>query len=576
MKYNQQILEAFDRLGFSPRAGQIAAVNQILIEFIDNSVKNVVLSAPTGTGKSIIGAVTAEALSSVLGAGAGSLKSSISLVSTNTLATQYATTFDALKGASQYVMIKGANNYTCSALSTDGVVETADSCAWWAMTQAGKEFSGTLETECGRCDYLASKKQKNSTRHLTTNYSYFFIDRLYTEKFEPRDLVIWDEAHLINDLFSEHAAIVFSQQRLQATARELSETLHLVDPEIARLTLRLAQDIGDGKINQNNYRTYLNSIFKVYRWAQETGEAAAGRALRSSRMGEYSRLVKFTKKYEGLLCKIDDLFNYNYAHVFDHDAAAATVSIKPIFVSRMFEALRCSPRNLFMSATIDLDFMVTTLSLDPAQSKFIKLPATIDPAHKQVIFFDPQSLSYNSLQDPAVVTRLRKNCARIVKKHVGMGERGIILSPSFKLQEQLVQELRTLKPAVQMFVHEQGTPLGPVLDAFKAWNQGAAVLISPSIYEGIDLPHELSRFQVIVKAPFPSLADRRFKFILDNYNSIYTSMATMKLVQGAGRSVRAQDDHARTYMLDSNAQRLFTAPANIWKNEFDVQFTNFL
>jgi Rad3-related DNA helicase len=96
------------------------------------------------------------------------------------------------------------------------------------------------------------------------------------------------------------------------------------------------------------------------------------------------------------------------------------------------------------------------------------------------------------------------------------------------------------------------------------------------MFEGVDLPGNLSRFQVIVKAPYPSLADKRMKFILDKYQSLYNLIATMKLVQGAGRSVRSADDYAVTYCLDQNAQRLFSSSQNIWKDEFNLRFTKFI
>ena len=67
MKYEKEILKAFDNLGFTPRPGQLEGINKILIEFIDNEKKDVCLVAPTGSGKSIIGAVVPEALNLVLG-----------------------------------------------------------------------------------------------------------------------------------------------------------------------------------------------------------------------------------------------------------------------------------------------------------------------------------------------------------------------------------------------------------------------------------------------------------------------------------------------------------------------------
>ena len=96
------------------------------------------------------------------------------------------------------------------------------------------------------------------------------------------------------------------------------------------------------------------------------------------------------------------------------------------------------------------------------------------------------------------------------------------------------------------------------------------------MYEGIDLSGDLSRFQVMVKAPFPSLGDKRIKFIADTHSEMYSIMTIMKIVQGAGRSVRSEDDYAVTYILDKNAERLFGSKENLWKDEFNLRYTKFI
>jgi Rad3-related DNA helicase len=494
------------------------------------------------------------------------------------LAEQYGNTFEALKDDKKFIMIKGANNYDCSALSQPSEPQQADSCAWFTMVKSN-EFSSVINEHCNKCEYLNTKKLKNTVRHITTNYSYFFIDRMYTGKFESRDLVIWDEAHLLNDLFSEHNAIYFSQKRMQSMAEEISENIRITDVEIAKIIKSVSSDCGiKDKINDSNYETYMRALMKVYAYARDAGNEAAENSLRSGKADRYSKLVKFTKKYEGLFCKIDDFFKYQYDHVFEAKEDEAAVSVKPVFVGTMMEALQASDKNLFMSATLSDEFLTTTLMLDPEKTKFIKLGPTFSKENKQIVFFDPLSLNYTSLQNPETGVRLGKNVAKIVKKHLALKERGIILTPSFKLQSIIVESLQPFIKSKQLklFEHRQGEKLADVLIAFKSYQGDNAVLISPSMFEGVDLPDDMSRFQVLVKAPFPSLGDKRMKFILDKHNSIYSLIALMKLVQGAGRSVRSIDDHAVTYVLDKNAERLWTSKANIWKDEFSQSFTSFI
>jgi Rad3-related DNA helicase len=349
----------------------------------------------------------------------------------------------------------------------------------------------------------------------------------------------------------------------------------MTDLEIAKLIKTIGDDCGKkDKINETNYNTYLKALLKIYGYAKEKGATQQERALRSGNMARYTKLNRFVKEFEGKLCKIDDLFKYGYEHIFEYKEDEQACSVKPIFVGNMMEALECAEKNLFMSATISPEFMQTTLKLDPQKTKFIKLPSTFPKENKEVVFFDPMSLNYNSLKDEATVKRLRTNVAKIVKKHVEDGERGIILTPSFKLTQEIAGEISKIK-GYKLFEHKQGEKLEQILHAFKNY-EGLAILMSPSMFEGVDLPGELSRFQILVKAPFPSLGDKRMKFILDKHPSLYNAITIMKMVQGAGRSVRSADDHAVTYILDVNGQRLFTGPQNIWKDEFNIRFTKFL
>ena len=80
----------------------------------------------------------------------------------------------------------------------------------------------------------------------------------------------------------------------------------------------------------------------------------------------------------------------------------------------------------------------------------------------------------------------------------------------------------------------------------------ASVLISPSLYQGVDLKDDLSRFQIIVKVPYPDLSERRTQAKLQRDREWYDWQTAMRPVQTHGRSIRSEADHAVTYVLDSN------------------------
>jgi Rad3-related DNA helicase len=382
---------------------------------------------------------------------------------------------------------------------------------------------------------------------------------------------VFDEAHLLNDLFVEHNAIYFSEKRLTSFDMELRDVLD-GDWGFAGFKRKLVA----GQINDDTYKSALKELQDIYKTVSEECKTRANRFVRQP--AKYLKLNRLSKKYHDLACKIDDLFLFNYPHVFEYKPKDIKkqhneheVTVKPIFVGEMFDALHNADHNLFMSATISESYMKRTMSL-PGTTKHIRLPPQFPPENKKVVFLRPQTLNYSTMKDPDVIKKMCATVYEIVSHHTANGERGIILCPSFTVVQSIGGTLRGMgMKDLTIFEQQRGEHLADLLDAFKTHRDGPAVIITPSGFEGLDLPGDLSRYQVVVKAPFGSLGDRRIEHILNVYPDIYNLTTLMKIVQGAGRSVRSMDDHAVTYMLDTAIQRLWTKN-NEWKDEFLTSF----
>lgn len=578
MRYETQILEAYERLDFKPRGRQVEDIDHILTSFLDEGFQTVILSAPTGTGKSIIGAVTAEVLHKIrwpdVNHGASFL-----LTPTNVLSEQYHRTFQEGRDPldTRFRMLKGAGNFECSALSTPTEPQSAEFCA---MRQFQKEqMDSVIQQHCNGCDFALQKRLRDRARHLITNYAYYFVDRMYLEILAKRTITVFDEAHLINDLFTEHNAIYFSDSRLKKMAEEINETLSLGHTDVFRTIKTIKTDMNAGKINETTYMKYLEALVEMYHQVSDAAQAEAERT--DPRSKKYLTAMKMHKKFFGLGCKISDLMIYNYPHAFEYKernpkvaSSEDEVSVKPIFVGDMFDKLINAEFNLLMSATLSEQYARRTMTLENA--KHIRLEPTFPRENKKIVFYKPQNLNYTTLQNPKTVKELQATCYEIVKHHTDKGERGIVLAPSFILTEGIAGALDVMGVKSRVFEHKRGEKLVETLERFKRYDQGPAVLLTPSGFEGLDLAGDLSRYQIILKAPFGSLGEARMKKILASWPDIYSLLCTMKLVQGAGRSVRGPTDYATTYMLDSNIQRLWTAKNMEWADEFQTTFTSML
>lgn len=546
-----QILDSYQKLGYKPRGNQASIVHDILDAFLNKKKRNVVLGAGTGTGKSIIGAVVSDALS-VLTADDNDLSSIISM-GTNVLSTQYYETFSDLS-ASKVFQIKGSANYPCFFLKMQpsSVSCTADDCVKSSISQQ------EIDKFCNGCEYDSAKKQINNTEILITNYSYFLISQLTTGHLEPRKLHVFDEAHLLNDIFCNYTEIIVSVDLLDKYIKELSDTNGKCDNEMAGLVM-VKERVSSGNVAENNYMAIIDVLGKIYKSAASILNSQAT-LIKDTDIVQSAKYSKLGKKFAGLGLKIKDMVDNEYDHVFDA-TTPNTFTIKTIFVGKTMDKLLAN-YNLFMSATITEQFVFDTLSLQHSETEFIEIPPAFPRENKPIFFLGKTALNYNSMKDPEVINELKNHIKTVVKFHEN--DKGLILVPSFYLGSQMA---KSIVGKTKIFEHKSGMHLPSFVEEFKQYN-GPAVLISPSIFEGLDFKDNESRYQIIVKAPWASLGDKRIKYISDNYPNLYAEMALLRLLQGVGRSIRTPEDYAVTYMLDPAIKKLFNSKMNIWKDHY--------
>ena len=532
MEYQEVITEAFANIEVTPRIGQAEAVNAVLTEFINNKQRNVVLSADTGTGKSVISLAVSEAMHILEHS-----ENSITLMHTNSLVDQYEDMYDSYHNLLA-MTVRGASHYDCEALSTITLQPVmADACARQELKAA----------VCKTCEYALSRKTMNDTRNLATNYSYYFVSCLWSNHLDPRDLVIFDEAHVLNDTFVSHNTITISKDKILKSIKECSGHVDLaVEVDSLRELLKI-------RIGSSNYIGILQGLAFIYNKISNHFHNKTG-GDRKTKL-KHKRL---SSKYSQVASIINDLLKHRYEHVVDVISKDECV-IKPVFAGKMSNCL-LGKYNLFMSATVTKDYLVQTLQLDPTETTFVQLPTVFPAENKSIKFVGVGYMNYEFMNSSTAMTRINKHVNRIMSDQP---ERGLIMTPSFKLARDIADGIKDRK----VFLHSSGGDIKKIIEQFKRTK--GAVLISPSIFEGLDFKDDDSRWQIIVKAPFASLGDKRVKYIADNYPDIYKLMTLNKIIQGIGRSVRSPTDHAMTYILDGNAERLFKGYLNIWREQFN-------
>ncbi len=548
-----QIAASFKKLGYDPQGNQSEIVLKVIDSFLNKDNRNVVLGAPTGVGKSIIGAVISETLAAFTPDDED--LSSIITMGTNSLALQYANSFTKL-GEYEYFQIKGAANYPCRFMETqsNAASTSAEECV------RKKLLPVEIDKYCGNCEYHRTKKLINTTENLITNYTYFMVSAFASDHLKPRKLHIFDEAHTLNDWFCNYAEIIVSVDQIDRHIKELSEVNGKCDNEVAGLIM-LKQKVSSGEIGDNNYKQCLEILLSLY-GAIGGVLGTQSTLLETVDKVKSGKFEKLAKKYHSLGSKISDLFDNEYDHVFDN-SIPNTFTVKTIFIGKIIEKM-LTKYNLFMSATITEQHVYEILQLVPEETEIIQLPSVFPPENKPLFFIGKQALNFNTLKEPETIETLKSQMRKIVEFHEN--EKGLILVPSFYLGNQLAFGVRYTK----VFEHKSGTNLSDLIYEYKKY-KGSSILISPSIYEGLDFSNDAARFQILVKSPYPSLGDKRIKYIADNYPSIYQEMTLLKIIQGTGRGVRHGEDYCSTFFLDASSKKLFNSRLNIWKDHFVIK-----
>jgi Rad3-related DNA helicase len=558
----QHIIDAYNFLGFSPRDSQMKIVDNIVHSFLDKKKRNVILSAPTGSGKSIIAAVVARVLDTITN---GNGQSAIFMSSTNALVNQYADTFNH-HNESEFFRIKGASNYPCNYFISKGnTTATGEECA--------KNDLDVMEQThfCNKCSYDKAKGLAKTTNNLITNYALFMTSATTNRTHCSRNLQVFDEAHLINDVYCEFVAVTIDVTNLDAIIKILNNLASKFSSHVDAIQ-GIRAEIQNQMVTDSNYIKFFDRARSIF---TETAKEAARLADLHTDVREKARYLKISKRVANIAHKIKEFLKNDYEHVFDN-STVGIVSVKPIFVSEMMEAL-LGKYNLFMSATLSVDFAATTMNLDPDETDYIDVGVVFPPENLPLFFVGTTALNYHQMQMPETFVNLGKLCANIIASHGN--DKGIILTPSFAVTKKIVDNLGRFKSIysknsdVKIFEHQSGKQASEIVTEFKEY-EGAAVLLSPSIFEGIDFADDHSRYQIILKTPFASLGDKRMSKIAKDYPEIYRSIGLLKIIQGIGRSVRSSTDTAATYFTDKSSETLYNSKLNIWKNRFSVQYSS--
>ena len=517
----------FDFFPFEkPRPQQEA----ILKKIEETDKKFILVEAPTGVGKSPIAICAANWLASQKPKDAGNYFDSNGierkigsyiLTVNKALQKQYMKDFDIDN-------LSAKENYACHEHENCLVGRTI----YDSLTKEEKE--GHI---CDRdtCNYFVAKDKFLWGRLGVTNFAFFLNETTYAGEIIPSQMLIIDEAHR-----TENMLMSFVEQSFSGTIAERLYGISIPDlKSMQEYALWLAKDYMEA-LNATIARFSAN-VKKALRAKDKTSLIYSSQQ-KASVVRKKCRLNRFLGPFKDHPGTIEDKWVMNK----EHKKGKIYLEFKPIEVSEFAEQhlFKYGEKILMMSATIlDKNAFFKSLRVDPDQCEFIRTDSPFHPDTRQVQIIPVAKVSnknkHKALPEVAEVVEMIVN-------ELHPTDKGIIHTHSYEIQQFLLNKIKT-----DRFVTHTTGNREEQLEFHKTVDK-PTVMISPSMFEGVDLKDDISRFQIVVKMPFPYLGDKQVAAKKERFKGWYEHQTAVSLIQSFGRSTRNEDDYSTTYVLDAN------------------------
>ncbi len=599
--------------GYESRPGQLAMAERIAAA-IDGD-ERLLVEAGTGTGKTLAYLIPAllSGRKVVVSTGTKTLQDQIATVDIPRLRAILDPT-GALGRPLTWAVMKGLQNYVClrrlaerdrqrSLLPTpelDRVLawvgETAsgdradladlpDDSALWRDVQATPETRiGARCTFFEKCFVTQMRRRAADAQLVIVNHHLYFADLALRSQWPeaqvlpPHEVVIFDEAHQIEDVATEFFGLHVSTQRMFALSRDLARAAEVsaaraqsAAGRLNAVTAALADALRDrlpapapgrdevrvplpenlwAGVALTRYHELDGVLEEIAAWLD--GDSDAVRESRHpAELAALGRRANALRADLGLLVGSRGKGSVRWVSATSRNVSlhASPIHVGPA-LARAFDA--CAGPIIFTSATLTV----------AGSFSFIRERVGLGDAAAEATYPSPfryarQALLYvaTDLPDPRADIFPKAAAARMAELAAITGGRALFLFTSFRNLRVAEAYLRA-KTKLRLLV--QGEKPRHLLLAELREKIGSVLLATQSFWEGVDVPGEALSLVVIDKIPFDVPDDPLTAARIDHlresggepFSAFQIPRAALALKQGFGRLIRGHGDFGIVAMLD--------------------------
>ena len=588
---------------FEFREHQFECIVNVIKSILDNPETNYICEAPTGSGKSLINIISAGVLAEYYN------MTSYILVSDLFLWEQYDKFIQDHKKL-HFGSIKGqTGNYTCALNKED--IRNAD-CKMAGISWGAMFNPATINKygyDCAyKCKYLkARKKAVNAKVCLMTYQLFLFMMNNPTfnsdgknQIFATHDIIFCDECHNIPDIVQNQYSPCIKEEDFEkldqlfvwGSGGESPDLFNgggnyeilgyynrnSLQEKLKELWKQFIKENASKYDDVKAMLTYKNILLGISEIATDATAYISNKKLNKMPVSKDDiKLFKLCTWFQNYCCFWSD-FNTAISE------AGEEYLIKDICVTNvdghLSVSFRCTkedymiykyllsraPAKVLLSATVGgIDAYKENMGfryLPNKEVEFEIIPSTFDFSKSPIHFLNKFKMSFREKETS--FQYLKKVIYSICETKFG-DQRGMIQTGSYAFAKQLYNDA-PLNVKQRMLLYNGSREKTTCIKIHELSDN--TILVGPSLNEGIDLPGELCRFIIIMKVPYPSLADKLVKEKMKLFPLWYNSTTSNDIIQGIGRGVRFDGDWCVSYILDACFWKLYLETQDQYSNEF--------
>lgn len=588
---------------FEFREHQFECIVNVIKSILDNPESNYICEAPTGSGKSLINIISAGVLAEYYN------MTSYILVSDLFLWEQYDKFIQDHKKL-HFGSIKGqTGNYTCALNKED--IRNAD-CKMAGISWGAMFNPATINKygyDCAyKCKYLkARKKAVNAKVCLMTYQLFLFMMNNPTfnsdgknQIFATHDIIFCDECHNIPDIVQNQYSPCIKEEDFEkldqlfvwGSGGESPDLFNgggnyeilgyynrnSLQEKLKELWKQFIKENASKYDDVKAMLTYKNILLGILEIATDATAYISNKKLNKMPVSKDDiKLFKLCTWFQNYCCFWSD-FNTAISE------AGEEYLIKDICVTNadghLSVSFRCTkedymiykyllsraPAKVLLSATVGgIDAYKENMGfryLSNKEVEFEIIPSTFDFSKSPIHFLNKFKMSFREKETS--FQYLKKVIYSICETKFS-NQRGMIQTGSYAFAKQLYNDA-PLNVKQRMLLYNGSREKTTCIKIHELSDN--TILVGPSLNEGIDLPGELCRFIIIMKVPYPSLADKLVKEKMKLFPLWYNSTTSNDIIQGIGRGVRFDGDWCVSYILDACFWKLYLETQDQYSNEF--------